>query len=33
MLKAFIIQAELETGQKVKALYSDEGGEYMAGHI
>jgi transposase InsO family protein len=33
MLKAFITQAELETGQKVKALHSDGGGEYMAGHV
>ena len=33
MLKTFITQAELETGYKVKALYSNGGGEYMAQHI
>jgi hypothetical protein len=33
LLKAFISWAELETGQKVKALRSDGGGEYMANHI
>jgi hypothetical protein len=32
-LKAFISQAELETGLKVKTLRSDGGGEYMAGHV
>jgi hypothetical protein len=33
LLKALISQVELETRLKVKALHSDSGGEYMAGHI
>ena len=33
LLKVFITQAELETGQKVKSLCSDGGGEYMANHV
>jgi len=33
LLKAFITRAELETGQKVKALRSNGGGEYMATHV
>jgi hypothetical protein len=33
LLKAFITQAELETGQKVKALCSDGGGECIASHV
>ncbi len=33
LLKAFITWAELETGQKVKALRSNGGGEYMATHV
>jgi transposase InsO family protein len=32
-LKAFISWAELETGQKMKVLYSDGGGKYLAGHL
>jgi transposase InsO family protein len=32
-LKVFISWAELETGQKVKVLCSDRGGEYLAGHL
>ncbi len=33
LLKTFISQVELETGQKVKILCSDGGGEYIAGHV
>jgi hypothetical protein len=33
MLKVFITWAKLETGQKVKVLRSNGGGEYMAGHV
>jgi transposase InsO family protein len=33
LLKVFIARAELETGQHIKILCSDRGGEYMAGHI
>jgi hypothetical protein len=33
LLKAFISQAELETGLKVKVLRSDGGGKYIAGHV
>ena len=33
LLKVFITQAELETGQKVKVLCSDGEGEYMASHV
>jgi hypothetical protein len=32
-LKAHITRAELETGQKVKSLRSDGGGEYTAKHV
>ncbi len=33
LLKAFITRAQLETGQNIKILCSDRGGEYMAGHV
>jgi hypothetical protein len=33
LLKAFITWVELETGQKVKSLRLDGGGEYMANHV
>lgn len=32
-LKAFIARAEIETGQRVKVLRSDGGGEYTGGTL
>jgi hypothetical protein len=32
-IKSFIAQVELETGQRVKILCSNRGGEYLAGYI
>ena len=33
LLKMFIARAKLKTGQYMKILCSDGGGEYMAGHV
>jgi hypothetical protein len=32
-IKSFITWVELETGQRVKILHSDRGGEYLAGYV